>query len=159
MCDMAPCGPHRPTGTTPHPRHLVQLTVTVEQHVAGPNTLLDLNESQRHPGPDLGGPRRHSVLLWGWEVPEATLPSQATCSCLTSVSRTALCWARMLPRPAMAWGSSVMLCSPSGSASLSDSPAPLWRDRRAQWVPWLLEQSCVPPTLPPSTLLTWPAAR
>lgn len=44
---------------------------------------------------------------------------------LTSVSRTALCWARMLPRPATACGSSVMLCSPSGSASLSDSPAPL----------------------------------
>lgn len=50
------------------------------------------------------------------------------------MSRTALCWARMLPRPAMAWGSSVMLCSPSGSASLSESPAPLCGTRGTQQV-------------------------
>lgn len=61
-----------------------------------------------------------SVLPWGWGGHQAC-PALG----LTSVSRTALCWARMLPRPATACGSSVMLCSPSGSASLSDSPAPL----------------------------------
>lgn len=30
-----------------------------------------------------------------------------------------------MPRPATAWGSSVVLCSPSGSTSLSESPTPL----------------------------------
>lgn len=53
------------------------------------------------------------------------------CSCLTgrktltSVRRTALCWDAMLPRPEQTCGSSVMLCSPSCSASLSDRFAPL----------------------------------
>lgn len=48
---------------------------------------------------------------------------------LTSVRRTALCWDAMLPRPEQTCGSSVMLCSPSCSASLSDRFAPLWTKR------------------------------
>lgn len=47
-------------------------------------------------------------------------------SALTSVRRTALCWDAMLPRPEQACGSSVILCSPSCSASLSERFAPLW---------------------------------
>lgn len=43
----------------------------------------------------------------------------------TSVRRTALCWDAMLPRPEQACGSSVMLSSPSCSASLSERFAPL----------------------------------
>lgn len=46
-------------------------------------------------------------------------------SFLTSVRRTALCWDAMLPRPEYTCGSSVMLCSPSCSASLSERFAPL----------------------------------
>lgn len=44
---------------------------------------------------------------------------------LTSVRRTALCWDAMFPRPEYTCGSSVMLCSPSCSASLSERFAPL----------------------------------
>ena len=50
-------------------------------------------------------------------------------STLTSVRRTALCWDAMLPRPEQACGSSVMLCSPSCSASLSERFAPLWEHK------------------------------
>lgn len=101
------------------------LTETVKQHIPFPNALLDLDKLQCHPRPNLeghGGKVSPSLGSRGCQRKPLLLLG------LTSVSRMALCWARMLPRPAIAWGSSVMLCSPSGSASLSDSPAPLCRE-------------------------------
>lgn len=94
----------------------------MEEDIAVSNTLLDLNELQCHPGPDLE--------TQGWE--ELVSPCDWGCGShrepsLTSVSRMALCWACMFPRPATACGSSVILCSPSGSTSLSDSATPLCR--------------------------------
>lgn len=97
------------------------LTKTVEEDIAVPDTLLDFNELQCHPGPNLPtqGDGRRVRLALGLGADRATIAT------LTSVSRMALCWACMLPRPATAWGSSVVLCSPSGSTSLSESPTPL----------------------------------
>ena len=99
------------------------LTEPVEQHVALSDPLLDLDELQRHPRPNLEEWQKTGRGV----SPSSGMGEHQACPALslTSVSRTALCWARMLPRPATACGSSVMLCSPSGSASLSDSPAPL----------------------------------
>lgn len=54
-----------------------------------------------------------------------TVVTCSTSETLTSVRRTALCCDAMLPRPEQTCGSSVMLCSPSCSASLSDRFAPL----------------------------------
>lgn len=130
-------GPQTPSPMVASP----VLTETVEQHVPLPHTLLDFDELQRHPRPDLerqgGRVSSPSGLGAASEVTSAARPALGPG--LTSVSLTALCWARMLPRPATAWGSSVMLCSPSGSASLSDSPAPLCKGHakvsRGQQVP------------------------
>lgn len=77
---------------------------------------------------------RGPIWRYTWESQAGLKTEGCVCrSChepfLTSVSRTALCWAGMLPRPATAWGSSVILCSPSGSTSLSDSATPLWDSR------------------------------
>lgn len=101
-------------------------------------------------GPIWRNRREESFLPWGCQR-KPPLPLG-----LTSVSLTALCWARMLPRPAMAWGSSVMLCSPSGSASLSDSPAPLCEGHTAHhrisgsWdssgIPWTMAASYPTPS-------------
>lgn len=137
------------------------LTEPVEQHVALSEPLLDLDELQRHPRPNLEERQKAGRGV----SPSSGMGEHQACPALslTSVSRTALCWARMLPRPATAWGSSVMLCSPSGSASLSDSPAPLRGAHEGLSCPWLWDSfgvpwSVVPPSpLPAHALLTWPA--
>lgn len=110
-------------------------------------------------GPIWRNKRAESFLPWGCQR-KPPLPLD-----LTSVRRMALCWARMLPRPAMAWGSSVMLCSPSGSASLSDSPAPLCEGHTAHqgisgsWdssgIPWTMAASYpTPPHVASSSLMS-----
>lgn len=153
-------GPQTPSRVVRSP----VLTETVEQHVPLPHAFLDFDELQRHPRPNLQRRGEESALPQGWELPEVTSATgPAPGLGLTSVSRTALCWARMLPRPATAWGSSVMLCSPSGSASLSDSPAPLCRGHskvsRGSQAPGTAPGSQDCNELPPSALLTWPTAR
>lgn len=64
-----PTTPHDPPSRASDPRPLPAtcvLTKTVEQHISLPNSLLNLDELQRHSGPDLEGHREESVLPRGW---------------------------------------------------------------------------------------------
>lgn len=73
------------------------LTETMEEHVPLPDTLLNLDKLQRHSRSDLEGQGGSQSFFRSGLLEEVTSGTG-----LTSVSLTALCWARMLPRPAMA---------------------------------------------------------